>query len=75
VRADQPALSPGAAKLLENLRKSVKNRPKKLTTLMSHVANFIGKDKPEAERGKAIKELQKAGNVTGPGHLHSWFDF
>lgn len=56
-------LSQNAAKLLENLRKSVKNRPKKQKTLITHTKNFSGKDKPEAEAEKVVAELQKAGHL------------
>ena len=56
-------LSQNAAKLLENLRKSVKNRPKKQKTLITHARNFSSKDKPEAEAEKVVAELQKAGHL------------
>jgi hypothetical protein len=52
-----------AAKLLENLRKSEKNRPKKQKTLITHARNFSGKDKPESEAEKVVGELQKAGHL------------
>lgn len=58
----KPALSEAAEKLLENLRKSPKNRPKKETTLLAHSINFTGKDKPdsEAKAKKVMEELKKA---------------
>lgn len=59
----KPLLSAVAAKLLENLRKTVKNRPKKNQTLLAHAMNFNGKDKPEAEAQKVIEELRKAGHL------------
>lgn len=59
-----PTLSPIAAKLLENLRKSEKNRPKKQKTLVTHAKNFSGKDKPDAEAEKVVTELQRAGHLT-----------
>lgn len=61
----KPVLSEAAEKLLENLRKSPKNRPKKEKTLITHAMNFTGKDKAEAESGavKVIGELNKAGHL------------
>ena len=61
----KPVLSEAAEKLLENLRKSVKNRPKKEQTLVAHARSLTGKDKPEAEAGalKVIWELKKAGHL------------
>lgn len=56
-------LSVAAEKLLKNLRKSEKNRPKKEKTLAAHARNFSGKDKPEADAAKVIEELRKAGHL------------
>lgn len=58
----KPALPEASQKLLENLRKNLKGRPKKEKTLIAHVMNYTGKDKPDAE-AKAVKvvgELKKA---------------
>lgn len=60
-KATRAALFQNAAKLLENLRKSEKNRPKKQKTLITHARNFGGKDKPESDASKVVAELQKAG--------------
>lgn len=57
----KPAFSEAAQKLLENLRKNLKGRPKKEKTLIAHAMNYTGKDKPDAE-AKAVKvvgELKK----------------
>lgn len=56
-------LSQNAAKLLENLRKTEKNRPKKQKTLITHAKNFGGKDKPDTEAEKVVAELRKAGHL------------
>jgi len=60
--AAKPALSEAAQKLLENLRKNLKGRPKKEKTLIAHAMNYTGKDKPDAEAGavKVVGELKKA---------------
>jgi hypothetical protein len=64
--AARPALSEAAQKLLENLRKNLKGRPKKEKTLIAHAVNFTGKDKPDAEvgAGKVVGELKKARYIT-----------
>ncbi len=58
----KPALSEEAEKLLENFRKTPKNRPKKEKTMISHTSAFFGKDKPdsEAKAKKVMEELKKA---------------
>jgi uncharacterized protein YajQ (UPF0234 family) len=60
--AAKPALSEAAQKLLENLRKNLKGRPKKEKTLIAHAMNYTGKDKPDAAAGaeKVVGELKKA---------------
>lgn len=57
----KPGLSVAAEKLLENLRKSPRNRPKKLKTLSAHAMNYC-KEKPDAA-GKLVEELKQAGFV------------
>lgn len=61
-----PAFSEAAQKLLENLRKNLKGRPKKEKTLIAHAMNYTGKDKPDAEAGavKVVGELKKAKLIT-----------
>lgn len=56
------ALSEAAEKLLENLRKNMKNRPKKEKTLIAHAGDFFGKGKPdsEAKATNVMEELKKA---------------
>lgn len=63
--AGNSALSEDAEKLLENLKKSPKNRPKKEQTLTAHAVNFTGKDKPDAEdkARRVIEELKKAKRI------------
>jgi hypothetical protein len=53
-------LSNGAAKMLESLKKSATNRPKKNKTLITHARNFSGKDKPDTDAEKLIAELKRA---------------
>ncbi len=57
------ALSPGAEKLLENLKKSAKNRPKKRPTLVSHAKSSLGKNATDAQGEAVVAELQKAGKL------------
>lgn len=61
----KPALSEAAQKLLENLRKNLKGRPKKEKTLIAHAVNFTGKDKPDADAkaAKVVGELKKAKRI------------
>jgi hypothetical protein len=62
VEVPKHTLSEAAQKLLENLRKNLKGRPKKEKTLIAHAMNYTGKDKTDAE-AKAVKvvgELKKA---------------
>jgi hypothetical protein len=56
----KPSLSTAAAKMLENLKKSPKNRPKKHKSLITHARNFSGKDKPDADAEELITELKKS---------------
>ena len=56
----KPSLSNAAAKMLENLKKSPKNRPKKHKSLITHARNFSGKDKPDTDAEKLIAELKKS---------------
>lgn len=55
------SLSPGAEKVLENLRKSEKNRPKRKKTLVSHALNSLGKGATTDMGEKVIEELRKSG--------------
>ena len=55
------ALSPGAEKVLANLQKSVKNRPKQKKTLLSHALNFLGKGATTDMSEKVVEELRKSG--------------
>ena len=55
------ALSPGAEKVLGNLRKSEKNRPKMKKTLLHHALNFLGKDATTDMSEKVVDELRKSG--------------
>jgi hypothetical protein len=55
-------LSAAAEKLVGNLKKTPKNRPKKEKTLIAHATNITGKDKPDAETRalRVLEELKKA---------------
>lgn len=55
----KPILSVGAEKMLESLKKSATNRPKKNKTLITHARNFSGKDKPDTDAEKLIAELKR----------------
>ena len=57
------ALSPGAEKVLGNLRKSEKNRPKRKTTLVSHALNSLGKGATADMGEKVVEELRKSGHL------------
>jgi hypothetical protein len=54
-------LSAGAEKLLENLRKSVKNRPLRKQTLVNHAKSSLGKEATPEMGERVVGELQKAG--------------
>jgi hypothetical protein len=57
------SLSAGAEKLLENLRKSAKARPKKRATLVSHAKSSLGKNATDAQGEAVVEELRKAGKL------------
>lgn len=57
------SLSSGAEKLLENLKKSAKNRPKKRQTLVSHAKSSLGKNATDAQGEAVVTELMKAGKL------------
>lgn len=57
------ALSPGAEKVLENLRRSEKNRPKRKTTLVSHTRNTLGKGTTADMGEKVVEELRQSGHL------------
>ena len=57
------SLSAGAEKLLENLRKSAKARPKKRQTLVSHAKSSLGKNATDAQGEAVVEELRKAGKL------------
>lgn len=54
------ALSANAEKVLANLQKTEKNRPKKEQTLVSHAQNFLGKDITAEQAKRVVEELRKA---------------
>jgi hypothetical protein len=57
-------LSSGAEKVLANLRKSAKNRPRRKQTLVNHAKNFLGKDSAEDALERVVAELHKAGHLS-----------
>jgi hypothetical protein len=57
------SLSAGAEKLVENLRKSAKARPKKRATLVSHAKSSLGKNATDAQGEAVVAELLKAGKL------------
>jgi hypothetical protein len=54
-------LSAGAEKLLNNLRKAVKNRPLRKQTLVNHAKDSLGKEATPEMGERVVGELQKAG--------------
>jgi hypothetical protein len=64
VVAAKSALSAGAAKLLEALTKSPKNRPKKQKTLVSHAKSSLGKSATDKQGEAVVEELRKAKKLT-----------
>jgi hypothetical protein len=62
--AARTALSVGAAKLLEALTKSPKNRPKKQKTLVSHAKSSLGKTATDKQGEAVVEELRKAKKLT-----------
>lgn len=65
--AGERALSEEARKVLESLRKAVKNRPKKRVTLVRHVQNGGGKDRDEKKAEQLVKELFSQGYLKDVG--------
>jgi len=57
-------LSGGAEKVLSNLKKSVKNRPRRKQTLVNHAKNFFGKETAADAVERVVAELQKAGHLS-----------
>jgi hypothetical protein len=56
-------LSAGAAKVLENLRKTEKNRPKRIKTLVSHAVNSLGKGATTDKGEMVVEELRQSGHL------------
>lgn len=54
-------LSPAANKLLENLRKAVKDRPRRKSTLVNHAKAFHAKNATAEALERVVAELQDAG--------------
>lgn len=50
-------------RIVERLRKNVTNRPKKKTTLLSHLKSNLGKDATEADAAGMFEQLRKAGHL------------
>ncbi|MBN8461055.1 MAG: hypothetical protein J0M04_24770 [Verrucomicrobia bacterium] len=57
-------LSSGAEKVLSNLKKSVKNRPRRKQTLVNHAKSFLGKETAADGVERVVAELQKAGHLS-----------
>jgi hypothetical protein len=55
------ALHAEAEKVLENLRKTEKNRPKRKKTLLSHSLSFLGKGVSAAKCEQVVEELSVSG--------------
>jgi hypothetical protein len=58
-----PLLSEAAKRFLNNLRKSVKNRPKREATLLSHAKSSLGKGASDRDGQKVVAELRNAGHL------------
>lgn len=67
VRTGERPLSDEARKVLESLRKAVKNRPKMRATLVRHVQNGGGKDRDEKKAEQLVKELFSQGYLKDVG--------
>lgn len=59
-----PPLSDDMTKVLEHLRKNTTNRPKRKTTLASHLLAHLGKNSTEAAVSELVENLVKAGHLT-----------
>lgn len=64
VAAPPPPPSDAMAKILEHLRKNTTNRPKRKTTLASHLLAHLGKNATEAEVARLIETLVHAGHLS-----------
>lgn len=51
-------------KALERLQKNTSNRPKRKTTLVSHLRNYLGKGTTEKAAETIVEKLRKAGHLT-----------
>ena len=49
--------------VLARLRKNLSNRPKKTTTLLSHLKSLLGKDATEADAAGLLAKLCQAGHI------------
>ncbi len=58
------SLSPGADKVLQHLKKTVSNRPKKKATLVRQAKSYMGKDATDSMAEKLVEELHRAGYLS-----------
>lgn len=56
-------LSAGAENVLERLKKSVKNRPRRQQTLLNHAKDLLGKETNVDTVGRVVEELKRAGHL------------
>lgn len=64
VKAEPAGTEATLNRVLERLRKNVANRPKKKTTLLSHLKATLGKDATEADAAAMFEKLHKTGHLT-----------
>ncbi len=58
------SLSPGADKVLQHLKKTVSNRPKKKATLVRQAKSYMGKDASDSMAEKLVEELHRSGYLS-----------
>lgn len=63
-KAEAVELTDAMRLVLERLRKSANNRPKKEKTLLSHLKNGLAQDATEADAVELLKKFVKAGYVS-----------
>lgn len=56
-------LSDAATKMLENLMRSPRNRPKQRKTLVNHAVQIVGKEAGLPAQERLVAELEKAGSL------------
>lgn len=63
LKAEPTGFAQPLKRVMEHLRKNVANRPKRKTTLLSHIKSQLGKDATDADAANLLEKLRKAGHI------------